>query len=92
MSLPTNRGRGRALAMVSLAGIAAISAFSLRVHAQGKPACDAGNGGITLPTGFCAQVVADNVGVARQMAVARNGDLYVALQTSGGRGQPETGG
>lgn len=48
-----------------------------------KPACDPDNGGITLPTGFCAEVAADNLGAARHMAVAPNGDLYVALQ--GGR-------
>ena len=42
------------------------------------PACDPDNGGITLPTGFCALVVADNLGIGRQMAVAANGDLFVA--------------
>ena len=87
MSLLKNRGH--ALAVMAVAGAATISAFGLRVQGQGKPACDANNGGITLPSGFCAQVVADNLGVARQMAVARNGDLYVALMTGGGRGQPE---
>jgi glucose/arabinose dehydrogenase len=62
-----------------------------QVRAAG-PACDAGNGGITLPAGFCAAVVADNLGPARHIAVAPNGDVYVALMTSGGRGQPQTGG
>ena len=42
------------------------------------PACDPGNGGINLPDGFCALVVADGLGTARHMAVAANGDLYVA--------------
>lgn len=41
--------------------------------------CDADNGGLTLPPGFCAFVVAENVGRARHMAVRRNGDLYVAI-------------
>jgi len=45
-----------------------------------QPACDADNGGITLPAGFCAQVVADNLGIGRQMAVAANGDLFVSLR------------
>ena len=62
------------------------------MHAQSKIACDADNGGITLPQGFCALVVADDVGVARHMAVAPNGDLYVATQTRGARGGPQTGG
>lgn len=42
--------------------------------------CAAGNGGITLPPGFCASIVADNLGVARHLAVNVNGDVYVALQ------------
>jgi glucose/arabinose dehydrogenase len=54
--------------------------------------CDPDNGGLKLPAGFCALVVADGLGPARHMAVAPNGDLYVALMTGGGRGQPQTGG
>lgn len=38
------------------------------------------NGGITLPDGFQAVVVADNVGSARHIAVRENGDVYVALR------------
>ena len=44
------------------------------------PSCDPGNGGITLPEGFCAMVVAENVGRGRHLAVAANGDLYLALR------------
>ena len=62
------------------------------VQGQAKPMCDPDNGGLKLPAGFCALVVADGLGPARHMAVAPNGDLYVALMTSGGRGQPQTGG
>ena len=46
---------------------------------QAAPACDPGNGGITLPQGFCATVFADNLGTARNMVVNANGDIYVAL-------------
>lgn len=42
--------------------------------------CDPGNGGLTLPTGFCASVVADNLGPARHMAVSPRGDVYVVLR------------
>ena len=49
-------------------------------------ACDADDGGLTLPEGFCAVVVADDLGRARHMAVAPNGDLYVAVR--GGRSEP----
>jgi len=45
------------------------------------PACDPDNGGITLPAGFCALVAADGLGPARHIAVAPNGDVYVALQS-----------
>jgi glucose/arabinose dehydrogenase len=44
--------------------------------------CDAGNGGITLPAGFCATVFADRVGAPRHLAVTAHGDVYVML--SGG--------
>ena len=44
------------------------------------PACDPGNGGISLPPGFCALVVADGIGVARHLVVAPNGDVYVAVR------------
>ncbi len=56
------------------------------------PACDPDNGGITLPQGFCALVVANDLGPARHIAVAPNGDIYVATQSTGGRGQPQVGG
>jgi len=48
------------------------------------PACAPGNGGLTLPTGFCAVVVADQVGSPRHLAVAPNGDLFVALENRRG--------
>ena len=37
------------------------------------------NGGITLPDGFKAVVVADSIGAARHITAAENGDLYIAL-------------
>src|SRR5580698_10988125 len=45
------------------------------------PGCDPDNGGITLPSGFCALVAVDGLGAARHIAVAPNGDVYVALQS-----------
>jgi len=41
-------------------------------------ACDPDDGGISLPPGFCAIVVAE-VGPARHLDVAENGDVFVAL-------------
>ncbi len=43
------------------------------------PAPDPDNGRIQLPEGFAALVVADDLGVARHLAVRDNGDVYVAL-------------
>ena len=42
---------------------------SARVAPAPSLVCDAGNGGITLPPGFCAIVVADSVGLARHITV-----------------------
>ena len=44
-----------------------------------KPKADADNGGLTLPKGFGALVVADGVGKARHVAVSEKGDIYVRL-------------
>jgi glucose/arabinose dehydrogenase len=46
------------------------------------PACAPDNGGITLPQGFCAALVADGLGPARHLIVAPNGDLFVSLSNS----------
>jgi glucose/arabinose dehydrogenase len=40
-------------------------------------ACPSDNGGITLPSGFCATVFADSIGHARHIVVNSNGDVYV---------------
>jgi glucose/arabinose dehydrogenase len=49
---------------------------------QMRVACDANNGGLTLPQGFCALVVADSLGPARHIVVAPNGDLFVAIRNT----------
>ena len=41
--------------------------------------CDANDGSITLPPGFCATVFADQVGKARHIAVSPGGIVFVAL-------------
>jgi glucose/arabinose dehydrogenase len=50
-----------------------------------QPACDAGNGGITLPAGFCATIFADSLGAVRHVTVAPNGDVFVVLQRAARR-------
>lgn len=59
-------------------GILAIGSCAF-LGAANPPACASDNGGIKLPAGFCAEVVAEGIGAARHMAVAPNGDVYVAL-------------
>jgi len=67
--------------------VAAAAAIILSLNARAAdPACDADNGGIKLPQGFCATVVAENVGNARHLLVAPNGDLFVSLEGRGGAG------
>jgi glucose/arabinose dehydrogenase len=46
------------------------------IHAAATD-CKSDAAGIILPNGFCATIFADNIGHARQMAVAPDGTLYV---------------
>ena len=48
------------------------------------PSTDPGNGGLILPEGFGALVVADSVGPARHLAVNTNGDIYIKLRIDTG--------
>src|SRR5262245_21914820 len=75
--------RMKRLILVVCAAMAIISVVTF-AGAAATPACDPDNGGLKLPQGFCAAVVADNLGRARHLAVAPNGDLFVSTQT--GRG------
>ncbi|PSQ68030.1 MAG: hypothetical protein BRD26_09270, partial [Bacteroidetes bacterium QH_1_64_81] len=43
-------------------------------------ACDPNDGGLALADGFCATVVAENLGRTRHLAVANNGDIYAAVR------------
>ena len=72
-----------------LFGLAVAMVSSFLACAQPTPritgeACDPGNGGLTLPEGFCARVVAAEVGPARHLDVASNGDVFVALRNTTG--------
>jgi len=83
------RPQPRVLIAVSL--LAAIVSFqALHGIAAHRLNCDAGNGGLTLPGGFCAIVVADAKTATgapariRDIAVAPNGDVFVANQSAPG--------
>jgi glucose/arabinose dehydrogenase len=73
----------RKIALSLLAAAAALLLPHTATHAADPIACDPDNGGLTLPSGFCAAVVANNIGEARHATVAPNGDLYVALLNGG---------
>jgi glucose/arabinose dehydrogenase len=68
--------RGARRLKITVAAVAILTS-----NAAAAARCDADNGGITLPAGFCAQVVADGLGAARHAVVAPNGDLYVAIMS-----------
>lgn len=60
--------------------VAAIALLSFARGPKTKKARTADNGHITLPAGFKAIVVADNLGPARHLAVHMNGDVFVHLE------------
>ena len=74
---------GVVLGLVVGAGCEA-SEQEAEVVATAEPVCDEDNGGLILPAGFCAAVVHEGVGEARHLAVATNGDIYVALRQAPG--------
>ena len=68
-------------------GVLALGVLGSGAGAQtGRVGCATDNVGLTLPAGFCAQIVADSVGQARHLAIAPNGDILVALRDTGARG------
>src|SRR4051812_4328406 len=76
---------GRREGKTVLAGMVLGAVFLFPVSPPSRPpACDSDNAGLTLPQGFCAQVVADTVGRARHLAALPNGDLAVALDGPNG--------
>ena len=62
-----------------------LAAAAVMLTRAASPTCAPNNGGITLPQGFCAAVVAEGLGSTRHVVVAPNGDVFVALQASRGR-------
>lgn len=80
------RSRSRSIMRASVALFISLTACEESTAPERVVQCDVGNGGITLPDGFCAVVVADllNVGQparARHMAVTPTGDIFVAINS-----------
>lgn len=72
-------------------GIAVVGGAFRSVTTNRAPGCADDNAGLTLPTGFCASIFAENLGGPRHMSVAPNGDLFVSRQTRA-RGDTAQGG
>ena len=58
------------------------TAFTQCANKKDLPDGDPNNGGLSLPEGFDAVVVADSTGRARHLAVNANGDIYVKLRVT----------
>ena len=78
------RAHARVLALHTFALLFVLIAFSppsmggSAFAADGDTtSCPDGNGGLTLPKGFCATIFADHVGAPRHMVVGADGTLYV---------------
>src|SRR5688500_20384462 len=70
----------RILLALVLTCVGAAGSATLRGQ-KGLPSCDANNGGLTLPPGFCALVVHEGgIGEGRHIVVNDNGDIYVILR------------
>lgn len=84
----------RLILVLMFVSVGAAAAVNLNGQSSGAkaalPACDADNGGLTLPPGFCALVVHEGVGEGRHIVVNTNGDIYVFLRRGapGSQGQP----
>lgn len=64
---------------VALPAIVACSTAQMSGNAVSTASC-AGNGEITVPAGFCVSVFADSIAHARYIAIAENGDVFVAIE------------
>lgn len=65
--------------MKVLFGLFALTCWVAAAGAARAADCNADNGGITVPAGFCARVFAKDVGALRHLAVGADGTVYAAL-------------
>lgn len=66
--------------MVGLASVVTVAAFATSSPA---PTCAPDNAGLKLAPGFCATLFAESLGTPRHMVVAPNGDVIVAIRSTG---------
>src|SRR5271154_4466728 len=67
------------LPVLAISGILALLALKSDIRKR-YHFDDATNGGLTLPSGFRASIIADKIGGARHIAVTPQGEIYVKLK------------
>ncbi len=87
MSPPSSLGRF-AIPLLALGTVAVVAATLRRQQAgpprhSDRPVCAADNGGLTLPSGLCALVVAKGIGHVRHLVVGPNGDVFANAEGRG---------
>src|SRR3954470_16873777 len=83
----------RAIVATIVSACALTGSVIVRGQRPAAFACAPDNGGLTLPAGFCAAVIADNLGSARTLVVASNGDIFMSFRAGlSAAGQPPTPG
>jgi glucose/arabinose dehydrogenase len=75
-----------ALAAAAAAGAVVVALTVGQAQSAAAIKCDPDNGGLKLPPGFCAALVAEGNPTARHLVVAQNGDVYLSRQGGGQRG------
>ncbi|HEX5386379.1 MAG TPA: PQQ-dependent sugar dehydrogenase [Gemmatimonadales bacterium] len=87
--------RSRSIQIAARRGAAlALGAFAVAATPSRHPApsCAKDNAGLTLPDGFCAAVFAQDLGPARHLAVAPNGDVFANISDKNVAGMRDTTG
>ena len=70
--------------VLAVVGLILIPAPAQAQSSLELPVCDPDDGGLILPAGFCALVVADGLEGARHLDVTADGIIYVHLRGSRG--------
>jgi glucose/arabinose dehydrogenase len=85
---PSRFSLGRLLLALLLLGVIVLLAATRRrsmapPRHSDRPVCARDNGGLALPRGLCALVVAKDVGRVRHLVVAPNGDIFANVEGRG---------
>ena len=68
------------LPILAIAGITSLIALKSDLRTDKKTNQPAADAGITLPAGFNAAVIAENLGAARHLTITPQGNIYVKIQ------------